>query len=230
MQKSLNIILNRILILVAVCSDLMAHSSGEMRNSIYSFEDKILELCLGHGEEHMSQAQIELILKEVKDNYSIMLSSIDKTETERFLVRLTNVVIQSELPPTKKNRFYRVAYEKSQELETDERIWSDLTKLLIRKTSILSREELKGHMSSSDYYLREAARKELMRRSEKKEVNNIKQPQGEPISRLLEKDESSKGDQAKQSLIECFYWILGLMISGGLFFLILNSRKDASAS
>ena len=168
----------------------------------------------------MSQDQIEFLLKEVEENYSVILDLIDKTETERFLVRLTNVVILSNLTPMEKDEFYRQAYVKSQKLQKNGKVWSEFIKLLIRKTSSLSLREIETYADSSDEFLREIARKDLLKRSDEKEkLRNFEKLEGSSIPDESKHNDSGERNELQQSPSRHLYWILSPVILVGLIFL-----------
>lgn len=226
MQKHLKFILIWILILVTLRSGLMAHPDAELLNRIYPFEEQIYNLCSGHGEMHMDQDQIDFLLREVEENYSVMLALIDKTETERFLVRLTNVVILSDLSPAEKKEFYLQAYAKSQKLQKNGEVWSDFVKLIIQKTSSLSLREIETYVDSSNDFLREVARKELVERSDREEKLRIfKQLEGSATPDNLKHDDSEERNQLQRFPSKYLYWILSPVILGLLIFLVYIYHK-----
>lgn len=203
--------------LVFCCPGVVAHKNKRLPERFYPFKEKMYDLCNGHGEEHMTENQINLLLKEVEDNHSHMMNLIDLAESERFLVRLTNVVIVSDLPLTKKNEFYKRSYIKSKENGEE---WSDVIKLLIDKTSSLKREDVEGYATSSNQYLRAAANKALKKRSSREDI----------ISPQLKKDKDIEVEKIVEEKQNRNTWIIiGILAMGILtiFFKILKGKSTS---
>ena len=216
-NKKLVITKTLILFFVFCCSWGGAHPGKTLLERAYSFEERMYDLCHGHGEEHMTENQIALLLKDIDENYTQMLNLIDLAKTERFLVRLTNVVVLSDLDLERKNEFYKKSFDRSRKNGEE---WRDVIKLLIEKTSALTRENIKNYETSSDRYLRAAAKKALIKQSNREDVR---------LSQLREEQQivDKEAVEEKRSSLP---WIVAGVLLVGILALLFKAFKGESTS
>lgn len=227
MQKHHKSIFMTSLIWIVTSLSLIANPAYERLNRLFPFEERMYEICEGHGEYHWDKERKDQFLKEVEANYPVMLALIQKTENERFLERLTNSVISSNLSSEEKNEFFRQAHTKAKQLQENGEVWIFFMATLIEKTSILSTSEIETYADCTNEFLREVAKKELSKRSSENEsLQAAKKLEGANLPNPPNQNDFAKRNEWKKSPLGYLYWIVCLVIFVGFLLIIWKKRRS----
>lgn len=198
----------------------------------WSFKERIHSMT--HGHHHLSADKVKEICNQFPENFEEILdlqANPPKFRAERYVRNLTALVINSDtLTREQKHAFYRRSYEQAIQPKQDGAEWKGLLGVLVRRTDALSLDELEELLKKTSHEpLKPLIQKAIERKKSKKNLNaRRKLTSSNLLNQTSESQEEIAAEATKPNFPSWLYWILGLMILGGLLFL-WNDRKGSSA-
>ena len=195
---------------------------------VYPLKGRVHALCSGHGAFHLTEDELNVLFNKFSEHCQGVLSLVREANSDNYLVQLTHFIEKSDLEEKQKDSAYRDIYEKVNIEMENGMVWNRTMRKLVSFPNLLSEEELKNHLDSTDQILTSKIQKKLSKirrkknRYEKHLQGEVKE--GGSSSKMIQ----VKGKESGENKLNISWTIVGIL--SVVFLLLLKIIKQNSNS